>query len=163
MKSQEKELLISQVFNAPINVVFGAWTNPEKLKHWHAPDGCNIKYKTIEVKEGGKFHFQMRDPTHGAVWVVGEYLEIVPLEKLVFTMQFSNENGDVFESPTDVKSADWPAVIKTTVTFEPIGNQTRATLHETVSEEKAKKSGEYQGWIQMFNKLNEQLPRYSHS
>ncbi|WP_374760309.1 SRPBCC family protein [Dyadobacter diqingensis] len=57
MESQEKELLISYLFDASIDRVFEAWTDPEKLKHWYAPDGCIIEYKSIEVRQGGRFHY----------------------------------------------------------------------------------------------------------
>jgi len=63
----------------------------------------------------------------------------------------------VTDALTAGKSAEWPVEILTTVTFESIGNQTEATIHQTVSEEEAKKTGAYQSWIKMFNKLNQQL------
>ncbi|MES2109113.1 MAG: SRPBCC domain-containing protein [Bacteroidota bacterium] len=157
MKPKEKELLISHLFDAPIGDVFDAWTDPEKLKHWYAPDGCAITYKSIEVKPGGRFHYHMHDPQHGGAWIIGTYLEVLKPEKLVFTMRFSNENGDMTDGLADGLSAQWPGDILTTVTFEPIGNQTKATIHEAVSEEEAKKTGAYKGWIMMFNKLNQLL------
>jgi uncharacterized protein YndB with AHSA1/START domain len=157
VKSQDKELLITHFFDAPIAVVFEAWTDPEKLKHWYAPNGCSIEYKSIEVKPGGRFHYYIDHPLHGRAWVIGTYLEILPPEKLVFTIRLSNESGDMINRLADGKSAGWPGEVVTTVTFESIGNQTKATIHEAVSEEKAKKTGAYQGWIEMFNKLNQQL------
>lgn len=157
MISQDKELLITHLFNAPIGVVFEAWTDPEKLKRWYAPDDCTIEFRAIEIRQGGQFHFCIHDPLHGDCWIIGTYLEIRPPEKLVFTMQLSNENGAMTDALTAGKSADWPAETLTTVTFEPIGNQTKATVHQTVSEEEAKKTGAYQSWIKMFNKLNQQL------
>jgi hypothetical protein len=60
----------------------------------------------------------------------------------------------VIDALTAGMSTEWPAKILTTMTFESIDNQTKATIHESVSEEKAKKTGAYLGWIQMFNKLN---------
>jgi len=157
MKSQDKELLITHLFDAPIEVVFEAWTDPEKLRRWYAPDGCTIEYKSIEVKKGGQFHYQMHDPLHGDCWIIGTYLEILQPEKLVFTMRFTNENGDMTDELADGISTLWPGEILTTVTFESIVNQTKATIHETVSEEKARKTGAYLGWIMMFNKLNQLL------
>lgn len=157
MRSPDKELLITHLFDAPITAVFEAWTDPEKLKHWYAPDGCTIAYKSIEVRPGGRFHYHIHDPSHGGGWVIGTYLQIVPPKKLVFSMQFSNENGDIINPPADGNSAQWPGEILTTVTFESIGNQTKATIHETVSEAEARKTGAYQGWIKMFNKLNKLL------
>ncbi|WP_353185255.1 SRPBCC domain-containing protein [Parapedobacter lycopersici] len=157
MKPHDKELLISHLFDAPIGIVFDAWTDPEKLKHWYAPDGCTITYKTIEVKPGGRFHSCIHDPVHGECWIIGTYLEILPPEKLVFTMQLSDENGRHTNAQEAGKSADWPAEIRTTVTFKSVGNQTTATIHQTVSEAEAKKTGAYQSWIKMFNRLNRQL------
>jgi uncharacterized protein YndB with AHSA1/START domain len=152
-ESQDKELLITHFFDAPIDVVFDAWTNPDKLKHWYAPDGCTIEYKSIDVRQGGRFHYYINDPSHGGAWVIGTYLEIVPPEKIVFTIQLSNESGDI----TAGKSAGWPGEILTTVTFESVGQKTKAIIHEAVSEEKAKETGAYKGWIEMFNKLNKQF------
>lgn len=44
--------------------------------------------------------------------------------------------------------------IMTTVTFAPIGEQTKVTLHQTVAEIEAKKTGAYQSWFSMFDRLN---------
>jgi uncharacterized protein YndB with AHSA1/START domain len=162
VKSQDKQLLLVHIFDAPIDLVFDAWTDPEKLKHWYAPDGCTIHYKFIEVKKGGRFHYQIHHPLHGGAWVVGTYVEIMPPEKLVFTIELSNENGDTGRELAAEKSLDWPGKIMTIVTFESVGNQTKATVHEAVSEEKARKTGAYQGWIEMFNKLNQQLTAHAH-
>ncbi|HWZ02273.1 MAG TPA: SRPBCC domain-containing protein [Mucilaginibacter sp.] len=157
MKSRDKELLISHLFDAPVGVVFDAWTDPEKLRLWYAPDGCTLAYKSIEVKQGGQFHYYIHHPLYGGSWVIGTYLEILQPEKLVFTMRFTNENGDLTDGLAAGMSAQWPGEILITATFESIGNQTKATIHETVSEEKARKTGAYQGWIMMFNKLNRLL------
>ena len=162
MRSQDKELLISHLFDAPIGVVFEAWADPEKLKRWYAPDGCTIAYKSIEVKQGGRFHYYIHHPVHGGNWIMGTYLEILKPEKLVFSMRFTNENGDTTDALAAGMSAQWPDEILTTVTFESIGNQTKATIHETVSEEKARKTGAYSGWIMMFNKLNQLLTGQLH-
>jgi uncharacterized protein YndB with AHSA1/START domain len=154
MKSNPKELLITHLFDAPQEIVFRAWTDPEQLKQWYAPDGCTIEFKAIDVKEGGHFHSCIHDPVHGDCWITGTYLQVQPPEKLVFTMTLSDENGHSTSSIEAGKSEDWPAELVTTITFEPIGQQTKATIHQTVSEEEAKKTGAYQSWVKMFNKLN---------
>ena len=46
---QEKELFITHLFNAPRELVFEAWTDPEKLIHWYAPDGCTIEFKSSKT------------------------------------------------------------------------------------------------------------------
>lgn len=154
MKPDNKELLISHLFDAPRDVVFQAWTDPEQLKQWYAPDGCSIEFKAIDVKPGGHFHYCILDPVHGPCWIIGTYLEIQAGQKLVFTMVMSNEAGDAVSSIANGKVADWPERHIATVTFESIGHRTKMTIHQTVSEEKAKETGAYQSWVKMFNKLN---------
>jgi uncharacterized protein YndB with AHSA1/START domain len=150
----EKELLITHLFDAPRETVFNAWTDPEVLKLWYAPDGCTIEFKYIDTVQEGKFHSVIHDPVHGDCWIKGTYLEVFAPKKLVFTMALSDEQGNLVSSATAGKSEDWPEETITTVTFEPIGEQTKVTVHQTVAEEEAKKTGAYQSWIKMFNKLN---------
>ena len=157
MKADTKELLISHLFDAPRYVVFNAWLDPEKLQHWFAPDGCGIEFKSIDVRPGGQFHYCISDPVHGPCWIIGTYLEILQDEKLVFTMVMSNEAGEEVSSVANGKDEDWPERHVATVTFESIGQRTKMTIHQTVSEEKAKETGAYQSWVKMFNKLNQLL------
>lgn len=150
---QGKELLITHLFNAPRALVFEAWTDPEKLKHWYAPDGCTIEFKSLNATQGGSFHSCVHDPVHGDCWIKGQYKEVTAPEKLVFSMIISNENGDDVRSSDAGKPEDWPEEVLTTVTFTELGNQTKLTIHQTVSEAEAKQTGAYQSWIKMFNKL----------
>jgi uncharacterized protein YndB with AHSA1/START domain len=154
MDPNKKELFITHLFDAPRETVYRAWTDPEQLKHWYAPDGCSIEFKAIEVKLGGYFHSCIHDPVHGDCWIKGTYLEVLPDRKLVFTMVMSDEAGNAVSSVSAGKSEDWPEVQITTVTFDPIGEQTKVSIHQTVSEVEAKKTGAYQSWIKMLNKLN---------
>lgn len=154
MESTKKELLISHLFDAPRELVFKAWTDPEQLVQWYAPDGCSIEFKSIDVRENGSFHSCIHDPVHGDCWIKGIYQEVVFPEKLVFSMELSNEAGTDVGSLEAGKPEEWPEAILTTVSFTSIGNQTKLTLHQTVAEETARQTGAYQSWIKMFNRLN---------
>lgn len=154
MNSDHKELLITHLFDAPRAIVFRAWTDPEQLKHWYAPDGCTIEFKSIDPTQGGSFHSCIHDPIHGDCWIKGQYLEVTAPEKLVFSMVMSDQDGNAVSAVQAGKTEDWPEEQVTTVTFEPIGNQTKVSIHQTVSEAAAKKTGAYQSWINMFEKLN---------
>ena len=50
------EVFIEQTSNASAEKVFNAWTDPEKLMKWYAPDGCTVLFKKIKVETGGEFH-----------------------------------------------------------------------------------------------------------
>ena len=151
---KNKELLITHLFNAAPELVFNAWTDPTQLKHWYAPEGCTVEFKSISVKVGGTFHSCIYDPIHGDCWIKGIYQEVVPAKKLVFSMILSNEHGEAVNANTAGKPEDWPEAIVTTVNFDAIGQQTKVTLHQTVAESEAKKTGAYQSWFSMFDRLN---------
>lgn len=157
MQRNTKELLITHLFNAKPEIVFKAWTDPELLEHWYAPEGCTIEFKSLDATPGGEFHSCIHDPVHGPCWIKGKYHEVVFPEKLVLSMILSNENGDYVTADAAGKSEEWPESILTTVTFTPIGDQTKVTLHQTVDEEEAKKTGAYQSWFSMFGRLQTQL------
>ncbi|WP_316841705.1 SRPBCC domain-containing protein [Pedobacter gandavensis] len=152
-KNKEKELFLTYLFDAPVEMVFLAWTNPEQLTQWYAPDGCSITYKDLNIQENGTFHSCIQDPIHGDCWVKGKYLQVKAPEKLVFSMTLSNEAGDTLAAMEAGKPGDWPMEILTTVTFSPVGKQTKITLHQSVPEASAKENGAYQSWIKMFHKL----------
>jgi uncharacterized protein YndB with AHSA1/START domain len=101
----------------------------------------------------GEFHSCIHDPVHGDCWIKGKYHEVQFPDKLLFSMILSNEAGDRVNANTAGKSDDWPEAILTTVTFTSVGNQTKITLHQTVAEEEAKKTGAYQSWFSMFDRL----------
>lgn len=152
-RTEEKEVLISHLFNAPRALVFKAWTDPELLVNWYAPDGCTIEFRKLNAIKNGEFHSCIHDPVHGECWIKGIYKEIVFPEKLVFTMVLTDEQGSSVEALAAGKPEDWPKETITTVTFEAIGEQTKLTLHQTIPEVQAKATGAYQSWINMFNKL----------
>jgi uncharacterized protein YndB with AHSA1/START domain len=156
-----KELLITHLFDASPELVFQAWTDPEHLQHWYAPDGCTITFKSIDVREQGTFHSCIHDPVHGECWIKGSYMEIKSPEKLVFSMILTNAAGDDVNSLAAGKPEDWPEAIITTVTFSPVGQQTKVTLHQTVAEAEAKKTGAYQSWLKMFDRLQDLLKNNS--
>lgn len=154
MEKNKKDLLITHLFDAPRELVFDAWTDPEQLKYWYAPDGCTIEFKSINVKVQGEFHSCIHDPIHGDCWIKGIYHEVVFPEKLTFSMTLTNEQGTIVSANDAGKPEDWPQAIMTTVTFTSIGKQTKVTLHQTVAEAEAKKTGAYQSWFSMFDRLN---------
>ncbi|SHL38607.1 Uncharacterized conserved protein YndB, AHSA1/START domain [Chitinophaga jiangningensis] len=150
---QTNEVFIEETFNASIDRVFSAWTDPEKLIRWYAPDGCTIRYKTLDIKPGGKFHSCISNPIHGDCWCIGEYLEIVPNRKIVFTLINADENGQPI-NPVDIgMDADWPGETKVTVTFSEDKGATTLQLRQTVSQSLATKTGAYPSWLQMLSHM----------
>jgi uncharacterized protein YndB with AHSA1/START domain len=57
----QREVLVEHVFDAPRETVFAAWTDPEKLAQWWAPDGFDVPPESVEIelRPGGRFHLTM--------------------------------------------------------------------------------------------------------
>lgn len=62
--SNKHEVFIEETFNASIERVFNAWTDPQKLMKWYAPNGCTIHFKKIKIETGGQFHSCISNPQY---------------------------------------------------------------------------------------------------
>jgi len=147
------EVFIEETFNARIEKVFQAWTDPEKLMKWYAPDGCTIRFKELNIKRGGKFHSCISNPQYGDCWCIGEYKEIIPNLRLVFSMINADEDGNPI-NPVDIgMDSDWPGETLVTITLAEDNARTKLQLRQTVLEELAKKTGAYPSWLQMLRNM----------
>jgi len=147
------EVFIEETFNASIEKVFNAWTDPEKLMKWYAPDGCTIYFKKIKIETGGQFHSCISNPQYGDCWCIGEYKEVLPNTKIVFTLINADENGKPI-IPTKIgMDPDWPGETLVTVILSEEKGKTKLQLRQTVSQKLAKKTGAYPSWLQMLNNM----------
>lgn len=151
------QVLITKVFNAPRKLVFKAWTDPEHLKRWYAPQGCTIDFLRYDLRPGGYFLSLLKNPAGHDCLCKGTFQEIKSPERLVYTLTFADKEGN-FVSPEQIGvDPDWPAETVITVTFEELEGKTKITLHQTVAESIAKRTGAYPSWLQMLDRLAEQL------
>ncbi len=77
-------LKVSRVIKAPRARVFDAWTKPELIMKWLGPNPCQITSARTDLRVGGEYVFNVRNP-EGEKVVQGEYREITPPSRLVFT------------------------------------------------------------------------------
>ncbi|KYC35279.1 hypothetical protein WA1_08995 [Scytonema hofmannii PCC 7110] len=86
----EREILITRVFNAPRQLIFKAWTQPEHVKRWFG--GCTSTTMTvceIDLRVGGQWRYVLHDSSNGVDHgFAGEYREIVSPERLVATERY---------------------------------------------------------------------------
>jgi uncharacterized protein YndB with AHSA1/START domain/pimeloyl-ACP methyl ester carboxylesterase len=88
-----RTLTVEKDFQAPLDRVWSAWTNPEKLTRWWGPKGWPVTSHAFEFREGGSWHFSMTGPDGSQVWVLLEYLKIRPMTELHAEDSFSNPQG----------------------------------------------------------------------
>lgn len=149
-----QELEIRRIFNAPRELVFKAWSDRHHLESWFAPVGCTLEIKKLEFCTGGQFHQCIRNPQFGECWTIGRYLEITAPDRIVCTMALADSEGQPIDAIAAGHAPEWPSETRLTVTFKEWNGQTHLTLHQTVDQNLAKRTGAYPSWIQMLDRLS---------
>jgi uncharacterized protein YndB with AHSA1/START domain len=104
----DREIVMTRKFNAPARLVFEAFTNPELVARWWGfPTSVPVLFEA-EVRPGGAWRYVMREPGSGEVGFHGEYIEVEPPSRLVYT--------EIYEGDFEGYPEGEPA--RTTVTFE---------------------------------------------
>lgn len=136
--SAERALRITRVFDAPRALVFEAWSKPEHLKRWFAPNGFTVPACEMDFRVGGAYRLCMRRAgvEH---WVHGVYREIIVPERIVFTGILESDGNETV----------------TTITFADEDGKTRLSVHQTYSIESDSTRGARQGWTQTLEHLAE--------
>ena len=120
------DFVISRVFDAPRELVWKAFTDPEHMKHWWGPKGSTVLISKMDLRVGGSYLGALRDASGQVMWGKFVYREIVPPQRLVWEHSFSDEHGGLTRHPL---APTWPLKLLTTVTFdEPRQGQTGVTL-----------------------------------
>lgn len=110
-----KNLIVTRVLNAPRELVFEVWTDPEHLAHWYGPNGFTITTHEIDVKPGGVWKFMMHGPDGRDYPNKIIFSEVVKPEKLVY----HHASDDDTE----------PVSFHVTVTFEAEEGKTKLTMN----------------------------------
>ena len=151
-ETKSKDFTVSRVFDAPRNIVWQCFTDPERMKQWWGPKGFRVVTANMDLRPGGSYHYGMRTPDGNMMWGKFVYREVVPPERLVFVNCFSDEKGGVTRHPMN---PNWPQQLLTTFTFEEQpGGKTKftlrwQTLNPTAEEQKTFDEGVAsmtQGW-----------------
>lgn len=85
----DRTIVISRTFNGPARLVYDAWTKLEFVKRWFAPKSRGVEMVSVEaeVRVGGTYRYVSRPAGHPEFTFAGEYLELVPHSKLVYTQR----------------------------------------------------------------------------
>ena len=139
--ASERVLVIERVFEARRELVFDAWTRVEHLVRWFGPKDFTLPFCEIDFRVGGSYRFCMRSPEREDHWVWGEYQEIVRPERLVFTWNREDSNGDIWSS-TVVKAS-----------FREQHEHTAFTLEQSLFETVPYRDEHGFGWGQALDRL----------
>jgi uncharacterized protein YndB with AHSA1/START domain len=138
-------LILTRIFDAPVDLVWRCFTEQEHLAKWSAPRGYTIPEGSGELRIGGQWRCCMRDPDGGTHWLGGTYREIAAHHLLVMTHAWDDENGK-----------PGPETL-VTVRFEDLRGRTKVTLEQTGFTSDAEREGHRGGWRESLDKLAEHL------
>ncbi|MFJ7214733.1 SRPBCC family protein [Amycolatopsis sp. NPDC098790] len=115
----DDRILITREFDAPRHLVYRVWTTPELVRRWWSGHRGTTTEVELDLRPGGRWRYVLKTNDGAEVGFHGEYREIVPDERIVYT--------EVFEMPgVDLDSVDGPL---NTVTFTALdGDRTRLEL-----------------------------------
>src|SRR5258707_5883170 len=117
-----RELIITRIFDAPAELVWKMWTEPEYFKKWWGPKGFTCPVANIDPKVGGKYLVAMHGPAGTEfdkdMWSTGVYKEIVPMERIVVIDSFSDEKGNVVSAAHYGMPGTVPMESTIIITFE---------------------------------------------
>ncbi len=142
----QKQFTIVRVFDAPRDVLWRAWTDPEEWPHWMHLTGLTTPRESVsaDVRAGGRYGYTMVAPDGTGYPSGGVYREVVEPERLVFT----------WADPAD-PDGDAPLI---TVTLDDLGDgRTQQTFHVLGVDGHAGDDFIYDGWDQVFEELTGHL------
>ncbi|OIO56014.1 MAG: hypothetical protein AUJ55_09270 [Proteobacteria bacterium CG1_02_64_396] len=105
---------VGYLFDAPVDRVFAAWTDPAAVPAWWGPAYLTTTVETMEVRPGGQWSIEQRDPRGGIHRFRGVYHTVAPPHLLVSTFEYGGAPDHV--------ALD-------THRFEAVGHQTRYIGH----------------------------------
>ena len=131
---QKEDLVVTRIIDAPIELVWKAWTDPEHVMKWWGPKYYSSPSCKIDLREGGKYVFCMRAPQEQGgqdTYTSGVFKKIVPMELLELTQGISDQEGNPIDPVEVGMPSDFPRAIRTVVTFKRFrGDMTELTVTE---------------------------------
>ncbi len=132
--AKKEDLVVTRIIDAPVELVWKAWTEPEHVMRWWGPKYYTSPSCKIDLREGGKFLFCMRAPQDQGgqdMYNTGIYKKIVPMERLEFIMSMADKDGNTVDPTAVGMPPDFPKEVRMVVVFKSIrGNMTELTVTE---------------------------------
>lgn len=149
----ETNLTITREFDAPRDLVWKAWTEPEHISQWFGPEGFSTRIDEYELKSGGRFTYVMIGPDGKEYPGTSLFKEVTPKDRIVATDEF----GDDMKA----ENPDLPAGMIVTETFEDLGSKTKVTIsieHLSAADKKKHEDmGVVAGWNSSLDKFERHL------
>jgi uncharacterized protein YndB with AHSA1/START domain len=145
-KTADKTTLeIVRFINVPPALVYEAWTDPAQLRQWFGPENVRTRKITADVRVGGKYRWDLTSPDGEEMSAFGDYRELVPGKKIVFTWQWDDD--EAWENRTSVVTIDL---------FQRDGGTELRLRHEQLPSEESR-DRHNEGWNSLLARLEQFL------
>jgi uncharacterized protein YndB with AHSA1/START domain len=138
-------LEIKRLIRAPRDRVYAAWTDPSQLKKWFGPENVKTRNLIADARVGGQFRWDLTDDEGKEITISGEYLELEPGEKIVFTWRL--EEDEAWKDHNSIVTVDF---------FDREGSTEIRLTHEKLPNE-ASRDDHTQGWNSALDKVEKFL------
>lgn len=141
-------LILKRTLKAPQELAYKAWTTAEHIKQWMRPEpGMEIPFAVMDVRVGGRFRIQMKNPDGEFYTAVGEFQEVKAPERLVYTWDWEKDGAGEEFGEVEGKTS------LITVEFRNCGERTEMTLmHERFATVDSRDS-HARGWGRILDSL----------
>jgi uncharacterized protein YndB with AHSA1/START domain len=145
--SEKLSLEIKRFINAPRDRVYAAWTDPAQLRQWFGPEKVQTRNLIADARVGGKFRWDLTNSEGEKMTCLGEYRELQPGKKIVFTWQWDD----------DEDWANHTSVVTVELSDRDSGTELRL-IHEQLPNEQSR-DGHTGGWNSALDKLEKFFSR----
>lgn len=135
-------LTLNYVVDAPRERVFSMLTEPVELAKWWGPRGFTTPETELDLRVGGGYRFSMQPPDGDPFHLAGEFLQIDPPSRLVYTFRWEEPTPD-----------DRETVV--TLSLDPVGDATELSLSQGLFATEERVALHRDGWTDSFDKLRE--------
>jgi len=129
--ARTRDLVISRLFDAPIGLVWNAWSDPEQVMRWWGPNGFTAPVAEIDFRVDATSLVCMRSPEGQTLCNTWTYQVIVPMERIEFIQHFADESGNTVTPAEIGLPAEIPPEVRHLITFDVVSdNETELTVTE---------------------------------
>ena len=129
--TETKDVQIERTFEAPLDLIWSMWTEAEHFANWYGPMGATIPVAKMDVQVGGSRHIGMAMETPNGpmeMFFVGEYREIDPKTRLVYTEGMADADGNPLTAEQMGMPAGTPMETSVIVELEDLGSSTKMVM-----------------------------------
>jgi uncharacterized protein YndB with AHSA1/START domain len=126
-----KDLVVTRLFDVPVEFVWKAWSDPEHVMRWWGPGGFTSPLVKMDFREGGTSLVCMSSPAYGDLYNTWTYREIKPMQRIEFIQNPADKDGKRVDPLKVGLPPEFPLDVRNVVTFKAVSeNKTEMTVTE---------------------------------